>query len=407
MPNSKQRRKHELLPITYDELLSNSSMTGLISFLEVPPHSAVEAESGGKSSGAPNLGAPELPPDTSARSSDVIPFPGLVPPPSPDKSESIRPDPSIGAPNLGAPILATGDTLFTSDSTDIVYRPSAEVREMRQAQDGHTIGEQRLYEALWRLSRPVERHARAITIGERTLAAQANMSYSAAQDNARGLIRKLAIEVRSATSKNAPKTYVVFSYEEILRRRRAAGLTHYVKRTSAVELVDLASFGAPSSGAPKLSEPSTSASFGAPEVPAVQVPESEGFPREILAALRKTVLKADDDAALRIRAECRKVAADVTDREITELILSEAPAIARNKSIQNPMGVLIRHIPRCCGETLKQLRAEKADESERSKRESLEQQKAAAAILQDPSSSEDDRSWAEMLLSGYNAAGGQ
>jgi hypothetical protein len=106
MPNSKQQRKHELLPITYDELLSNSSMTGLISFLEVPPHSAVEAESAGKSSGAPKLGAPEL---------------------------------------------ATGDTLFTLDSMDIVYRPSAEVREMRQGQDGHTIGEQRLYEALWRL----------------------------------------------------------------------------------------------------------------------------------------------------------------------------------------------------------------------------------------------------------------
>jgi hypothetical protein len=52
------------------------------------------------------------------------------------------------------------------------------------------------------------------------------------------LIRKLAIEVRSATLKNALKTYVVFSYEEILRRRRAAGLTHYVKRTGLVPIFE-------------------------------------------------------------------------------------------------------------------------------------------------------------------------
>jgi hypothetical protein len=83
------------------------------------------------------------------------------------------------------------------------------------------------------------------------------------------------------------------------------------------------------------------------------------------------------------------------------LLLIEGPAIARNKSVQNPLGVLIRHIPRCCGETLKQLRAEKArretDQGDRSKRECT-RSATAAEILADPSSTDEDRDWARAFL---------
>jgi hypothetical protein len=403
MPNSKRRHKSDLQPITYDELVNSSSMDGLISFLDVRP-------------GAPTSGAPEVssaPVNEDSRP-DVIPFPALVPQNTPlgDKYRLSR-DASIGAPNVGAPEFPAEPEreaeagFFTLSSPDIIHPRRLELREARYAQDGHTSGEQRLYEVLYKLGRPIAKHANAVTIGERSLASQARMSYSSVQENARSLARKLAIEIRAASSKNSPKTYVVFSYDEILKRRRAVGLTHYFRRTSAVELVapksvDPSMFsivanesgksGAPSSGAPELGK-TLSQSHGS-EI-------DSSFPHQVLAAIRTTLLKADDDAALRIVAECRKVAPDVTAAEIADFILLEGPAIARNKSVQNPLGVLIRHIPRCCGETLKQLRAEKArsetDQPDGSKREQAKSA-TAAEILADPASTEEDRAWARAFL---------
>jgi hypothetical protein len=242
------------------------------------------------------------------------------------------------------------------------------------------------------------------------------MSYSAVQDNARSLTRKLAIEVRAPASKSAPKTYIVFSYEEVLKRRRAAGLTHYVRRTSAVEFVDPPSFGAPNLSAPELhgdieaaapQANSGAPNSGAPKLPMDGEPQAREFPHEVLAALRKTVFRADDDAALRIMAECRKIAEDVTTAEVAELILQEGPGIARNKNIQNPIGVLIRHIPRCCGEALKQMRAEKASveakSADRVKREREEARRIAKLTLEDPSATPDEKAWALSVLSEQNA----
>jgi hypothetical protein len=395
MPNSKRRHKGDLQPITYDELVNSSSMDGLISFLDVKP--------GAPSSGAPELGSAPM---NEGSRPDVIPFPGLIPQDTPTGSKPrFSREASIGAPNTGAPEF-TAETegiakagFFTLSSPDIIHPRRLEIREARYAQDGHTSGEQRLYEVLYKLGRPVAKHANAVTIGERSLASQARMSYSSVQENARSLARKLAIEVRAASSKNSPKTYVVFSYDEILRRRRAAGLTHYFRRTSAVELVDPRSVdrtatnsGALSSGAPELLQ--MPAQARASEI-------DHSFPHQVLTAIRTTLLKADDDAALRIVAECRKVTPDVTAAEIADFILIEGPAIARNKSVQNPLGVLIRHIPRCCGETLKQLRAEKArretEQTDGSKRERA-RSATAAEILADPASTDEDRAWARAFL---------
>jgi hypothetical protein len=131
-------------------------------------------------------------------------------------------------------------------------------RPTRTAQDGHTIGEQELYEALWKCSTQVATHARAITIGERTIARelfQTSRSYSSVQENLRSLAKKLALDILPGRP-NAPKTYVIYSSEETLRRRREAGLTHCRKRASAVELIsgDTMS-GAPTIGALALDAP--------------------------------------------------------------------------------------------------------------------------------------------------------
>ena len=170
---------------------------------------------------------------------------------TPESAATIDTD-VAGAPNLGAPDIATvtaeSDAILKDES--FVYRaPLPPPRLAISAQDGHTHGEQNLLATLWRLAKPTRNGtARMITIGERTLAKQVAMSYSTVQANIRSLINKMAIEVRNE-GLNKPKTYLIFNYDEILRRRQAAGLTHVVRRTNGVLLVN-ANSGAPNTGAP-------------------------------------------------------------------------------------------------------------------------------------------------------------
>ncbi len=135
------------------------------------------------------------------------------------------------APNPGAPNL--------QEQESHVYRaPLPPPRLAISAQDGHTHGEQNLLATLWRLAKPTRSGtARLITIGERTLAKQVPMSYSTVQKNIRSLMNKMAIEVRNE-GLNKPKTYLIFDDEEILSRRQAVGLTHVLRRTNGVWLVN-------------------------------------------------------------------------------------------------------------------------------------------------------------------------
>ena len=80
--------------------------------------------------------------------------------------------------------------------------------------------------------------------------------------------------------------------------------------------------------------------------------------------------RADDDAARRIAQACHEAAPDVTEEEIAHFIRQEGPALRRNRALENPMGVLIRHIPRCCqGESLRLHREAVRQEEERNRRQ--------------------------------------
>jgi hypothetical protein len=232
---SKRRR---LEPIRLEDLENNPCASGLESVLRfsTPP----------PSSGAPGLGAPELAKD---------------PPFTPSSKIGA---PILSAPTVTAPELASDESIYTHRAT----HPA--IREATSAQDGHTHGEQALFETLWRLAKPAGQGlTRALSVGERTLAAEVPMAYSTVQENLRSLARKLAIEIKPA-GPNRPKIYIVFSYDDILRRRRSAGLTHVLRRTSGVTLITAA--GDPlSSGALSVGAPNP----GAPEE-AIERPEARG-----------------------------------------------------------------------------------------------------------------------------------
>ena len=107
----------------------------------------------------------------------------------------------------------------------------------RIAQDGHTVWEQQIYEALWKEARG-GMESRDIAIGYRHIASLTGKGINTVQRNMRSLTEKLAIEPigRHDSDTRTPKTYRVYSYSAILRRRAAAGLEWVTRNRQGVSL---------------------------------------------------------------------------------------------------------------------------------------------------------------------------
>lgn len=110
------------------------------------------------------------------------------------------------------------------------------VRRAVTAEEGHSRGEQSIYEAMWRDGEAQADGSRLLRIGMLGLARRAGMSESNARMNLRGLFRKLAVEEETGYVCEAGqgRTWRVFSPEQVLERRRGAGMEFYRKRTLAV-----------------------------------------------------------------------------------------------------------------------------------------------------------------------------
>jgi hypothetical protein len=113
------------------------------------------------------------------------------------------------------------------------------IRKCFAAQDGHSLGEEVLYQSLWKTAAPEQGGARTIVIGWRGMAQICRMTPKNCKINTQRLIRKLALEVLSPynTPESIGTTYRVYSPEDIFERRRAAGL-EWVVRSKGVEFVD-------------------------------------------------------------------------------------------------------------------------------------------------------------------------
>jgi len=133
---------------------------------------------------------------------------------------------------------------------------------------------------------------------------------------------------------------------------------------------------------------------------------------EILRALAKYVV-ADEKAALHIYRDCRKACSDVTPGEIVKVVHLKAAAIFRDRSVWNPLALLIRAVPRCfSGAGVKELRAQWALDEEYEQLRERERQRQDAeiqkyldgernklrAILEDPACLETDRVKAQREL---------
>ena len=247
---------------------------------------------------------------------------------------------------------------------------------------------------MYRAGKPYQGDSRILTIGLRTLADISRMAYSNCKANVRSLVAKLAIEERPGFSYTDGRTYVVYSFREILRRRKGRGLTHVI-RNRGVAFVDpdtgkpllerqIPESSAPDSTASKPSPPVSGAfaastgalvsdrsgalanpQSGAPATPAHiksrQLIRNEGeaaasFLGPIVAALRKHIPDVDDDAAAELWHRCRENAPAAEIPEVVHFVDLKAG----KPGIRMPLGFLLSTVPKCfAGDSYRQFREER------------------------------------------------
>jgi len=161
--------------------------------------------------------------------------PGCSDPSKADITESglpekgVRDSDELGTPETGVPESGTRAVQTA--------RGPLRIRRAVLAQDGHSLGEQALYEALWRAAGRQSHQTRLITIGYRGMAELARLTVNNCKANIKALANKLAVEEISSYTHAHARSYLIYSFPAILERRKAAGLTHYVK-TRGVQFID-------------------------------------------------------------------------------------------------------------------------------------------------------------------------
>ena len=328
------------------------------------------------------------------------------------------------------------------------------VRKCVRAQDGHSHIEQEVYATLWRYGKedPNNVDTRLSNVGHTLIARESRVHERNVTLIVNRLIQKLAIDVaqREVSDQRIARTYRVFSYAEILRRRKLARL-EWVVRGRGVEFVDR------TTGEPVFQNPerdkrkvTASAALSTPDgvispgsdsltaragdgfiagetgaltpspTPGVRpslrgITTKESFKKEGLRSTREStstslfpgfdvVVKAmsqfayaDHDAIVQLVEDCRAILPDVTAEEICEFIQEKSNIVAGSSTIKNPIGFLLATVPKCfVGETFlerreqKRLHAEKVRleaEAEARRLEAVAQQ--AVELITEPSSPEE------------------
>jgi hypothetical protein len=273
--SKRSKRRPPMEPLGWDEIVSQPGMGGYLSFLNGPvplPHLQ-----GPAAALAPDPGVVSHPEPTSTPEAlivsgasqtaqieaipDLTTAPGVVPRSGIDSdmrghsTPQIAPNPVVAsspridiAPEVISIPVPVADTGFTPSSQattpEVVSTPAVPAQRLRirrcaATHDGHSLGEEVLYQALWKAAHPESSETRTIVIGWRGMSQLCRMTPKNCKINTQRLIRKLALEVLSPynTPESIGTTYRIYSDQAILQRRRDAGL-EWVVRSRGVEFVD-------------------------------------------------------------------------------------------------------------------------------------------------------------------------
>jgi len=300
-------------------------------------------------------------------------------------------------------------------------RPAVAQRHVRRAvlaQDGHSSGEEMLYQALWnsKYTRQETKETKLVTIGWKAMAKMARMTPRNTKRNCQSLIDKLALEQLSDENsrESIGRTYRVFSYKSILERRRAAGM-EWITRTRGVEFVS------PPADLPMepawtvrkapvrvAAEPEKPRLFSE-KVPGVEKDTGAEWDTGVAAvvrSLREYLPSVDDASAADLVDACRQKASDATADELAYFVRLKADLMFRMGTVKSPIGFLKTAVPRCFeGESFRQYRETEARRKEAAEREQAAREEderrfrdEQQAILDNPKASEDERRIAREYL---------
>ena len=210
------KRQPKPEPITPEEVMGSPALQGFDTFLR---YRSNEAEPGESRESARDTNAAQIEPGR-PHSTPI----GVTP---------------IGAQPTGDRHMGEYGATETDNPAFVAeFKPGPKIRRALKAQDGHSTGEQAVYQALWSAGSVESPDTRLIRIGYGGLQSLCGLDKTNCKDNIQSLIRKLAVEVVSPFSvqRNQGPVYRIFSANAILKRRKAAGM-EWVIRTKGVRFV--------------------------------------------------------------------------------------------------------------------------------------------------------------------------
>jgi hypothetical protein len=239
----RSRRKPAMEPLGWDEIVSQPGMGGYLSFLNGPvplPHLQGPAPEV-----ATDPGVDLVPQAETAPVIDLAPVSVSASAVSRPQNPDSFADPEVesAAGPVLTPVVDVASESLPSPEVDsapgILPGQRLRIRRCAATHDGHSLGEEVLYQSLWKAASSESGRTRTIVIGWRGMSQLCRMTPKNCKINTQRLIRKLALEVLSPynTPESIGTTYRIYSDEAILERRREAGL-EWVVRSRGVEFVD-------------------------------------------------------------------------------------------------------------------------------------------------------------------------
>lgn len=474
-------RNHKIEPLDYTEMAQAPALKGSVSFLDITPS---DVQSGfarfsviGGASSAETIASPEdvsSPGDVSPlrhsagtiRKAKAVVTPikkgseqrKAIPPLPPESTPVVDPHPGPVAPPETTPSTAyertpesattpayvntpgdetyTGHDLVPAHNDELTPgRGRSKVRRCVLAQDGHSLGEDAIYQVLWRAGRPESsdpNSSRTVRMGAADVGYKVNMAKKNVRQNISKLYEKLALEILEdfETISSQARLYRVFSYKQILERRRAAGL-EYVLRNKGVVFCSKDGAAVVSSPAyvntpgdetsirpappKKRRAPLTPEmmSFQPPLPSPVQAEQSEDADLLAVSQALNRYWPVDQMAAVQLIRACRKVQPDARADEICFFVREKLELARQSRSITNPTGLILSTVPQSfVGSTFQEFRqrmerqaALAAEEAERKRQQEEElnawlkrELEQAELIANDETKSQQERDAAERKL---------
>ncbi len=240
---------------------------------------------------------------------------------------------------------------------EVVWQ-NRKIRRCVLAQDAHSQGEDALFSAMWNAAKtdPADpAGSRTLRIGYAELSQRSRMHRSNVRINIAGLRAKLAIEVLDEHDSRdvMPRLYRLYSYKEILDRRKAAGLEYVIRKKSVVFVTEsgdvVALPGLAKTGTRKSLRQTGESGYRPSNEVLTQGARAEQLDldvRQISEALSQH-WSVDEAAAQQLLRQCRAIRRDAEIDEIVFFINEKLQIALTNKNIKNPTGLILATVPQC------------------------------------------------------------